>query len=56
LIAALLAGKDYARALTEMRETERRFPVDFGDLSTNPVYADFVKSPEGEEWRRSHQK
>jgi predicted Zn-dependent protease len=54
LIAVLLAAKDYARTLAEMRELEQRFPVEFGNLHENPVYADFVKSKEGEEWQRSH--
>jgi hypothetical protein len=54
LIAVLRAAKDYSRTLAEMRELEQRFPVEFGNLHENPVYADFVKSKEGEEWQRSH--
>jgi hypothetical protein len=56
LIEVLLAAKDHGRALVEMQEVERRFPVEFGDLNENPMYADFVKSPQGEEWRRVHRR
>jgi hypothetical protein len=54
LIEVLLAAKDYGRALIEMQDVERRLPVEFGDLNENPMYVEFVKSPQGEEWRRSH--
>jgi predicted Zn-dependent protease len=56
LIAVLLATKDYTRTLREMREVEDRFSIDFGNLSENAIYADFLKSKEGEEWQRSHRR
>jgi hypothetical protein len=54
LIGLSLEAKDHARTLAGLRLLEVRFQVRFADLKTVPEYAEFVKSPQGAEWIRTH--
>jgi len=54
LISLLLESKSHARTLAGLRHLEQNFKFNPGDVSGHPIYADFVKSPEGVEWVRTH--
>ncbi|MFN3200177.1 MAG: tetratricopeptide repeat protein [Bradymonadia bacterium] len=53
-LSAALRSEDYALALKDMNTLTSKFQVVFGDLTTNPEFAGFVKSPQYTEWKAAH--
>jgi hypothetical protein len=52
LLTAYLRLADHAAALKTLKLIDQTFRLEFGDLTTVPEYAKFVKSPQYEEWKR----
>ncbi|HLY75795.1 MAG TPA: hypothetical protein VKU80_16880, partial [Planctomycetota bacterium] len=52
-IRVCLAQKDYAATARYLTATEKALKIGIADLTTMPVYADFVKSSEYAEWLKS---
>jgi hypothetical protein len=45
-----LKERKFDEVLRNLKELKTRFNVDFPDLTTLPIYGEFVKSPEYQEW------
>jgi len=56
LLDISLREKNHAETLKRLLEIERRFAPKLADLATIPECADFVKSPQYQEWLKSHGK
>jgi tetratricopeptide (TPR) repeat protein len=50
LIAVLLKAQKFEQLKQALLDVEHRFQVEFEDLQTLPDYAEFVKSPQYQEW------
>ena len=55
-VAVTLKRKDFAETARLLGQITRRFHIQVADLTAQPLYAEFVKSPEYEEWRKSQEK
>jgi hypothetical protein len=53
LVNVSLKEKNFAETLDRLKEVARRFAPAPGDLTQQPKYADFVKSPQYQEWLKS---
>ena len=51
LLTACLKLDDNVAALKTLKMIDQHFTLEFGDLTTVPEYARFVKSPQYEEWK-----
>lgn len=54
LVAISLKERAFDKTLALLRSIEADFRLTFGDLATEPDYAEFVKSPQGREWLEGH--
>lgn len=54
LVGLHLLSKDHARTVEALNLLEQRFEMQYNDLRQVPEYADFVQSPEGQQWMREH--
>lgn len=52
LLGADLKLNDFPAAIETLKSIDNRFHIQFNDLTTNPEFAGFVKSPQFEEWTR----
>jgi len=50
LVAADLARSDYPAVLEDLKMIDRLFAPDFDDLTAEPIYAGFLKSPQYDAW------
>ena len=53
LISVTLKTKHYDETVEELKRLEALFQIEIDDVVRDPIYADFKKSPEFEEWIRS---
>jgi tetratricopeptide (TPR) repeat protein len=49
-----LLAKDHDRTLRSLRAIEDRFQLDLSGAHTQPQYAEFAQSPQGQEWIQAH--
>ena len=54
-VAVTLKRPDFAETARVLGQITRRFHLQFGDLAAQPLYAEFVKSPEYAAWRKSQE-
>jgi tetratricopeptide (TPR) repeat protein len=49
-VSIALTSKDYDTVVIYLQKIERLFNIEFSDLTTLPDYADFVKTPQYQQW------
>ena len=54
LATIALESQDYAEVNRLLTMIETQFDLEIGDLTQQPIYAEYVKSPEYQEWLSSH--
>jgi tetratricopeptide (TPR) repeat protein len=56
LVSISLRAKTFRETVEWLNAIEKNLGVQFKDLTTVPIYAEFIKSPEYEEWAKSRKK
>jgi tetratricopeptide (TPR) repeat protein len=51
-----LMEKDHARTLDFLQRIEKNFKLDLSGVGKSAAYAEFARSPQGQEWLRAHQR
>jgi hypothetical protein len=52
MVTVCLREQNYAQAVKTLDKLATDFQVDVGDVTRNAEYADFVKSPEYQKWKK----
>ncbi len=50
LITAAISARDFPVVLETLQQLDRQFQMEWNDLAAEPLYADFVGSPQHQEW------
>ena len=53
LVTSALAAEDFDKTVALLNTMDEKFDMEFFDLETMPEYAEFVKSPQYDEWKRA---
>jgi tetratricopeptide (TPR) repeat protein len=54
LVTLSLKGNDHDETLKMLRLIRDKFSIEVGDLTTVPLYEEFIKSPQYQEWRKEN--
>jgi tetratricopeptide (TPR) repeat protein len=54
LLGLAVMEKDHAKTLAALKRIESRFGVDLSGVNEAAQYAEFMQSPQGQEWSRAH--